>query len=171
MRRGVVEVKVLRARKSLIHQGGADDCEGCPQDAQLLRISVGRLEAESGQGGGNVDQPSNQSNNTTHLCPVLGRIIGTAEETTQIGRSKHAEPDDFLFTRVCGIAFGGAIQETLDCGQPFYDGQQNLIAWLHTSKRQLDYRSNRNSRRYSQREPECIFHVRFRRDMPLPYRN
>src|SRR5580658_4785761 len=162
MRGGVVEVKVFRARKSMIHQAGADDCEGRPQDAQLLRISVGRLEAESGQDGGNVDQSSNQSNNTTHLCPVLGQIIGTAEETTQVGRSKHAEPDDFLFTRVCGIAFGGAIQETLDRGQPFYDGQQNLIAWLPTSNGQLDYRSNHYSRRYRQSEPECIFHVRFR---------
>ena len=33
---------------------------------------------------------------------------------------------------------------------------------MNASNRQLDYRSNHDSRRYRQREPECIFHVRFR---------
>src|ERR1700683_4774791 len=152
MRGGVVEVKVFRARKSLIHQVGADDREGRPQDAQLLRIIVGRLEAESGQGGGNVDQPSNQRNNTTHLCPVVGRIVRAAEKPPQTRGSKHAEPDDFLFTWVIWrTAFGVTNQQTLDRSPPYREGQHNIVAWIHRSKRQLYRRSNQSSYLYRQR--------------------
>src|ERR1700691_1610111 len=169
---GMVRVKVNRARDSPIHQIGANECDGHPQGSQLLRIGISKLEAESGQGGGNVDQSSNQRNNTTHLCPVVSRIVRAAEKPPQTRGSKHAEPDDFLFTWVIWrTAFGVTNQQTLDRRQPFRDGQHNIVAWIHTSKRQLYCRSKQSSYRYRQSEPERIFDISFGGDMPFPYGN
>ena len=89
-------MELNRTWNSPVHQIRTNDRDGRGQVPQLLLVAVRRLEAELGERCGNIHEPSDKGYDATHLCGVLRRIIGAAQDAAQRGCSEHGQLGDLL---------------------------------------------------------------------------